>query len=83
MTAPSALLGVNPLRRHLRTLCAGELVNVPLQAALWFGLVQVPATPANPCGYGLFSLLLLQGAGYYGLTCFLAGQAVCPRPIRR
>jgi hypothetical protein len=42
-----------------------ELFNIPLQAALWFGLIGLPATAANLVGFTLFALLLVEGAGYW------------------
>lgn len=42
-----------------------ELLNIPLQGGLWFGLVALPATPANQVGFGLFALLLVEGAAYW------------------
>ncbi|MEU5941855.1 hypothetical protein ABZ807_22325 [Micromonospora sp. NPDC047548] len=52
--------------RRLRSLTAMELVNVPLQAGLWFGLVGLPATAPNLIGFGLFAVLLIEGAAYWG-----------------
>ncbi|MFF5919898.1 hypothetical protein ACFY8C_16375 [Streptomyces flavochromogenes] len=43
----------------------GELVNVPLQTAIWFGVVGVPTTAANLLGFALVVLLLLEGAAYW------------------
>ncbi|MFI6515288.1 hypothetical protein ACIBF1_06955 [Spirillospora sp. NPDC050679] len=42
-----------------------ELLNVPLQAVIWFGLGGVPVTAVNVVGFTLFALLLLEGAGYW------------------
>ncbi|BCB75397.1 hypothetical protein GCM10022251_77910 [Phytohabitans flavus] len=42
-----------------------ELVNIPLQAGLWFGLVDLPLTAVNLVGFSVFALLLVQGAGYW------------------
>ncbi|WP_411109929.1 hypothetical protein [Streptomyces sp. c-19] len=53
------------VRRRLRSLAVGELVNVPLQAAVWFGVVGVPVTAANILGFALVTLLLLEGAAYW------------------
>ncbi|WP_245793806.1 hypothetical protein [Streptomyces pini] len=53
------------VRRRLRSLAALELLNVPLQAFLWFGMLFLPVTAANTVGFGLFVLLLLEGAGYW------------------
>lgn len=53
------------LRRRLRSLAALELLNIPLQAWIWFGVIGFPATGANLTGFGLVALLLVQGAGYW------------------
>ncbi len=53
------------VRRRLRSLAIGELVNVPLQTAVWFGVVGVPTTAANLFGFALVTLLLLEGAAYW------------------
>jgi hypothetical protein len=53
------------IRRRLRSLLAWELTNIPLQAAIWFGVAGFPVTPANVVGFALFALLLLEGAGYW------------------
>lgn len=42
-----------------------ELLNIPLQAFLWFGVVGLPVTAPNAVGFALFAFLLLQGAGYW------------------
>ncbi|GAA1578125.1 hypothetical protein GCM10009827_119850 [Dactylosporangium maewongense] len=42
-----------------------ELVNIPLQAGLWFGLVDLPVTVPNLVGFSVFALLLVEGAGYW------------------
>ncbi|MET7419947.1 hypothetical protein [Dactylosporangium sp. NPDC005555] len=54
-----------PVTRRLRSLATLELVNVPLQAGVWFGLIGLPATAANLAGFALFALLLVEGAGYW------------------
>jgi hypothetical protein len=46
-----------------------ELVNVPLQAWLWFGLADLPATVANVVGFSMFALRWPISAG-------------CPRWVR-
>jgi hypothetical protein len=53
------------LNRRLRSLAILELVNIPLQAWLWFGLVDLPATAVNVLGFGMFALLLVEGALYW------------------
>jgi hypothetical protein len=53
------------LRRRLRSLAAMELVNIPLQGAVWFGLVGLPATLPNLIGFALFAALLIEGAAYW------------------
>jgi hypothetical protein len=40
-------------------------MNVPLQGWIWFSLVGLPATAANLVGFGLFALLLIEGAAYW------------------
>jgi len=55
----------NHLRRRIRSLAILELLNIPLQAAIWFGVIGFPVTPANGIGFALFALLLLEGAGYW------------------
>lgn len=42
-----------------------ELLNVPLQAVVWFGVIGLPLTMANVVGFALFVLLLLEGAWYW------------------
>lgn len=42
-----------------------ELLNVPLQAVIWFGVVGVPVTVINVVGFALLALLLVEGAGYW------------------
>jgi hypothetical protein len=53
------------VRRRLRSLAGLELFNVPLQAAVWFGVVGLPMTAANVVGFALFAVLLVVGAGYW------------------
>jgi hypothetical protein len=53
------------MARRLRSLALGELVNIPLQAWLWFGLLGFPATAANLAGFAAFALLLLEGSAYW------------------
>jgi hypothetical protein len=79
--------------RRLRSLAAWELVNIPLQAGVWFGPVGLPASAANLIGFGVFALLLVQGAAYWvaklhqitvrrrrlpALTAFRAARVVNP-----
>ncbi|MER5323898.1 hypothetical protein [Streptosporangium roseum] len=52
-------------QRRLRSLAWLELLNIPLQAVIWFGKVGFPVTAANSVGFALFALLLLEGAGYW------------------
>ena len=54
-----------PVRRRLRSLATGELINIPLHAAVWLGVIKAPITLANVVGFLLFSALLVQGAGYW------------------
>ncbi|MCT2586447.1 hypothetical protein [Actinophytocola gossypii] len=53
------------IRRRLRSLAAWELINIPLQAVIWFGVLDFPVTVANGVGFALFAVLLLEGAGYW------------------
>lgn len=53
------------LRRRLRSLAVLELVNIPLQAGIWFGYFGLPVTAVNATGFGLFALLLTEGAAYW------------------
>ncbi|MEU4830722.1 hypothetical protein [Streptosporangium sp. NPDC023615] len=53
------------VQRRLRSLAWLEALNVPLQAAIWFGVLGLPVTAGNAAGFALFALLLLEGAGYW------------------
>lgn len=53
------------VRRRIRSLAILELFNIPFQAVVWFGAIGFPVTVANAVGFGLFALLLLEGAGYW------------------
>lgn len=53
------------VRRRLRSLALLELGNIPLQAVIWFGVVDFPGTAANVVGFALFAVLLIEGAGYW------------------
>ncbi|GAB3713066.1 hypothetical protein [Nocardiopsis nanhaiensis] len=53
--------------RRLRSLAVLEHLNIALYAAILFGVLGMPATPANLAGFGLFALLLLQGGAYWWL----------------
>lgn len=53
------------IRRRLRSLAVLELFNIPLQAALWFGVTGFPVTAANAVGFALFALFLVEGAAYW------------------
>lgn len=63
--APTGAPPRRAVHRRLRSLAVLELVNIPLQAWVWFGLVGLPATAANLVGFGLFVLLLIEGAAYW------------------
>ncbi|MEU4770617.1 hypothetical protein [Micromonospora sp. NPDC023644] len=54
-------------RRRLRSLAGWELLNVPLQAWLWFQLVGLPLTAVNLAGFGALAALLVVGAAYWAL----------------
>ena len=65
---PAVPTGATPrqtVRRRLRSLAALELTNIPLQGVVWFGLVGLPASTPNLVGFGLFALLLIEGAAYW------------------
>ncbi|MFI6758245.1 hypothetical protein ACIBF5_03750 [Micromonospora sp. NPDC050417] len=64
-TSRSAAVASRPVRRRLRSLAAGELFNIPLHPIIWIGVIGAPVTLANVAGYLLFTLLLLEGAGYW------------------
>jgi len=53
------------VRCRLRSLAVSELLNIPLQAVIWFVLVDLPATAENVMGFALFSVLLAQGGTYW------------------
>lgn len=57
--------GRSRVRRRLRSLAVLELVNIPLQAGIWFGYLGLPITAVNATGFGLFALLLVEGAAYW------------------
>lgn len=61
----SAATKNRPVRRRLRSLATGELVNVALHPVLWIGVIGAPVTLPNVAGYLLFALLLFEGAGYW------------------
>ncbi|MFC9970669.1 hypothetical protein ACFVH6_07175 [Spirillospora sp. NPDC127200] len=42
-----------------------ELLNIPLQVVVWFGVIGFPMTAPNVVGFALFAVLLAQGAGYW------------------
>ncbi len=46
-------------------MAALELINVPLQGFVWFGVLGLPPTAPNLFGFSLVALLLLEGAGYW------------------
>ncbi len=51
--------------RRLRSLAVLELVNIPLQAVVWFGVLGLPVTATSAVGFALFALLLIEGAAYW------------------
>lgn len=53
------------MRRRLRSLTVAELINVPLQAFVWFGLLDFPATVASVAGFAAFTLLIVEGGAYW------------------
>lgn len=64
-TVPTGPTPSQTVRGRLRSLAALELINIPLQAWIWFGLVGLPATATNLLGFALFALLLIEGAAYW------------------
>lgn len=64
-TVPTSAAPSRTVRGRLRSLAVLELVNIPLQGGVWFGLVGLPATVPNLVGFGAFALLLLQGGAYW------------------
>jgi hypothetical protein len=64
-TASTGAASRRTVRRRLRSLAVLELVNIPLQGWVWFGLAGLPATAANLVGFGLLALLLIEGAAYW------------------
>lgn len=56
--------------RRLRSLAAMELLNIPLQAWVWFGVVGLPVTAPNLIGFGLFALLLVEGSCYWAAKLY-------------
>ncbi|MGH3648009.1 MAG: hypothetical protein ACRDTM_12640 [Micromonosporaceae bacterium] len=70
-----------------------EVVNIPFQATVWFGIVGLPTTLPNLAGFCLFAVLLVEGAGYWlaklyqlrtrepalpGVSIFCAARVVNP-----
>jgi hypothetical protein len=53
------------VQRRLRSLAGLELLNIPLQAWIWFEVIDLPATSANLAGFGAFAALLAVGAAYW------------------
>ncbi|MFF0344076.1 hypothetical protein [Kribbella sp. NPDC004875] len=53
------------IARRLRSLATLELLNIPLQYVVWFGVIDLPGTAPNLAGFALFALLLAQGAAYW------------------
>lgn len=46
-------------------MAVGELVNIPLQAVIWFLHIDLPVSAVNLMGYTLLSALLAQGGLYW------------------
>ncbi|MEH1100238.1 hypothetical protein [Micromonospora sp. CPCC 205561] len=65
--SPSAGPTREAARRRLRSLAGWELLNVPLQAWLWFAVLGVPPTAVNLAGFGAVAGLLAVGAAYWAL----------------
>ncbi|GGP12818.1 hypothetical protein GCM10012278_62110 [Nonomuraea glycinis] len=56
---------MSPHIRRLRSLAILEVANIPLQAFIWFGMIELPTTWPNLTGFTLFAILLIQGAAYW------------------
>jgi hypothetical protein len=65
MVKPPVSASAPRLHKRLRSLAVLELLNIPLQAILWFGILDFPPTLANVTGFVLCSALLVQGAAYW------------------
>jgi hypothetical protein len=68
------------VRRRLRSLAALELVNIPLQATVWFGMLGLPLSPSNVVGFAAFAMMLAQGSAYWTakLRQLATGEPVLP-----
>jgi len=64
-TVPTGATRRQTVHRRLRSLMALELINIPLQAGVWFGVLGLPVSAPNLVGFSLFALLLIEGAGYW------------------
>ncbi|MEU1819334.1 hypothetical protein ABZ543_29740 [Streptomyces roseifaciens] len=71
------------VQRRLRSLALLELLNIPLQAVVWFVVTGLPVTTANVAGFVLFALLLVQGAGYWLAKLRQLAVAGAPLPGAR
>ncbi|WP_329018671.1 hypothetical protein OG271_15070 [Micromonospora rifamycinica] len=69
--------------RRLRSLATLELVNIPLQAGIWFGWVGLPVTVPNLVGFGLVVLLLVQGSGYWTAKTYQLRDPAAILPAER
>ena len=69
------------VRRRLRSLAVLELLNIPLQLAIWFGAIGLPTTTVNLVGFALFAFLLLQGAAYWASKLRQVAAASGPLPF--
>ncbi|WP_033342882.1 hypothetical protein [Catenuloplanes japonicus] len=56
---------MTPVRRRLRTLATLELINIPLFAWVIFGVLDRPPAVPTLLGFGMFALLLVEGAAYW------------------
>ena len=68
---------------RLRSLAVLELLNIPLQAWLWFGVIDLPVTAANTAGFAAFALLLMVGATYWALKLWQLRRRRSRLPGRR
>jgi hypothetical protein len=69
------------VQRRLRSLAVWELLNIPLQLAIWFGTIGLPMTTVNLVGFALFTLLLIQGAAYWAAKLRQVAASGGPLPF--
>ncbi|MCY9784803.1 hypothetical protein KIK06_12975 [Nocardiopsis sp. EMB25] len=64
----------------LRNLAVLELVNIPLFAFIIFDVLSVPPSPVNLAGFGLGTLLLVEGSAYWWAKVHQL-RTRAPRPV--